>query len=169
MPRTRTSWTQRPAGAGKPKGTLSHKRREVKEFFEKFFDSKEYQDNLKSRILRGKAQAIETLGYYYVCGKPKERVQIDDPHGLLSNHDAIAEAIIVRITSLATARSAQAGNPTDVTPGATGTVLLVEGTGQAEPITTGGDVDDVAVTVREGVRENEDRSRNDQDMGGPGV
>ncbi len=45
---------------------------EIKEFFRALFESEEYQDSLKKRILAGKAVPIESLGLQYLYGKPKQ-------------------------------------------------------------------------------------------------
>jgi len=168
MARSSTTFTKRPANAGKKKGDIGGKSKEIKKFFADFISGKEYRENIKQRILKGRAPHIETLAFHYTCGKPAERVQIDDPNGLLNDHDAIAESLIVRITSIVASRSAQARNPTDVTPGTASDVLLVEGTSQAEPITAGGIVDDVADTCRSGMGKDTHGSGDDQDVGGTG-
>ena len=64
---------------GRKKGTPNRITREVKEFLKEFVNSSEYQANLKTRILSGKALPIEQLGIFYAAGKPKEQVQVDSP------------------------------------------------------------------------------------------
>ena len=51
----------------------------LKEFFRRFMESDEYQENIKERILEGKATGIEQTGLYYTAGKPKEEVKVDSP------------------------------------------------------------------------------------------
>ncbi len=49
--------------------------REIKEFFRALFESELYQESLKKRILAGKAMPIESLGFQYLYGRPKQFVE----------------------------------------------------------------------------------------------
>jgi hypothetical protein len=65
-------------GGGRPKGAPNKATREIKEFGEQFFTSKEYRDSLRKRVLAGKAQAVEIHLMNLTYGKPKEQVEVSD-------------------------------------------------------------------------------------------
>jgi hypothetical protein len=122
MGRSRTTWVRRPPNAGKKKGTTNRATREIKHFFRSFFDSPEYRDSLKTRILKGKAMPIEQLGYYYVYGKPKERVQLLEAEEEALTRDDLIVALTARFARLANAHIREQGAPQDQL----GTLLVVE-------------------------------------------
>ncbi len=62
-------------GSGRKKGMPNRATREIKEFFRALFESEEYQDGLKKRILAGKAMPIESLGFQYLYGRPKQVIE----------------------------------------------------------------------------------------------
>jgi hypothetical protein len=80
--------TKRPSGrpfqkghkklGGRKRGTPNKATRDVKEFFAEFMSSPEYQDNIRQRILAGRAVPIEQVGLYYTAGKPTEKVAVED-------------------------------------------------------------------------------------------
>lgn len=49
---------------------------ELQTFWDGFFSSKEYRDNLKDRILDGKAAHMEVLLHHMTYGKPKETLAL---------------------------------------------------------------------------------------------
>lgn len=67
----------RPQNAGRRAGTPNKLTVEIKEFFREFMNSEEYRENLKKRLLDGRAPRIEQLGLYWLGGKPKEAVDIN--------------------------------------------------------------------------------------------
>jgi hypothetical protein len=77
MPRN-TSGLKRTAGPGRPKGLPNKATREIKEFGEKLFKSKEYRESITKRIIEGKAQPVEIHLMNLTFGKPKEQVEISD-------------------------------------------------------------------------------------------
>lgn len=144
MPRSSTTWTARPPNSGKKKGKPSKKQLEIKGFFEEFFATKDYRDRLKERINKGKAMPIEALGYYYVYGKPKERVQLLGSAGEEMTHDDLITALVARFTRLASTRHIGEGTPQDAAETIGGTVLELERSGTTESTPAGGDVDGLA-------------------------
>ena len=62
---------------GRPKGLQNKATREIKEFWGKFFESAEYRDNAKRRILKGKAPHLEKELLHYVYGVPRETLKIE--------------------------------------------------------------------------------------------
>lgn len=77
MPRN-TSGLKRSAGPGRPKGLPNKATRQIKEFGEKLFKSREYRDSITKRILDGRAPAVEIHLMNLTFGKPKEQVEISD-------------------------------------------------------------------------------------------
>lgn len=77
MPRN-TAGLKRTAGPGRPKGLPNKATRQIKEFGERLFKSKEYQESIKARILEGKAPAVEIHLMNLTFGKPKEQIEIND-------------------------------------------------------------------------------------------
>lgn len=49
---------------------------ELQLFWDQFFQSQEYRENLISRILKGKAAHMELLLHHMVYGKPKETLAL---------------------------------------------------------------------------------------------
>jgi hypothetical protein len=133
MARSSTTWTTRPTNAGKPRGT-NKATREIKDFFRSFFDSREYRDSLKTRILKGKAMPIEQLGYYYVYGKPKERVELHGAEEEALTGDDLIAALVVRLTRLATDRPLDSGAPQAQPAITEGPVLVVGSTSESVPM-----------------------------------
>lgn len=64
-------------GPGRPKGATNKATREIKAFAQGFLGSKEYRDNAKRRVLRGRAPHLETLLMHYAYGKPKETIAVE--------------------------------------------------------------------------------------------
>ena len=62
---------------GRKRGTPNKATRDVKDFFAEFMNSPEYQDNIRQRILAGRAVPIEQTGLYYTAGKPTEKVAVE--------------------------------------------------------------------------------------------
>ena len=52
---------------------------ELQLFWDEFFMSEEYRENLKDRICRGKAAHMELLLHHMVYGKPKETLALQAP------------------------------------------------------------------------------------------
>jgi hypothetical protein len=49
---------------------------ELREFWDKFFTSEEYRENLKQRILDGQAQNVEILFHHLCYGRPRETLDV---------------------------------------------------------------------------------------------
>lgn len=52
---------------------------ELQLFWDQFFMSVDYRENLKQRILKGKAAHMEILLHHMVYGKPKETLALQAP------------------------------------------------------------------------------------------
>ena len=52
---------------------------ELQLFWDQFFMSADYRENLKNRILKGKAAHMEILLHHMVYGKPKETLALQAP------------------------------------------------------------------------------------------
>jgi len=53
--------------------------KEVQLFWDRFFTSETYRENVKERILNGKAPHMEVLGHHMTYGKPKETLAFEAP------------------------------------------------------------------------------------------
>lgn len=74
----------KPKTGGRQKGTPNRASAEVKMFWGSFFESDGYRENLKGRILRGKAPEMEKYLLQLIYGKPREAVGsygLDDDRG----------------------------------------------------------------------------------------
>ena len=146
MARNSSTWTRetRPRSPGRTRARPRKATLEIKDFYSKFFNSTEYRDSLKQRILKGKAMPIETLGYYYLYGKPKERVQLLNGQGEDLRYDDLLNAIAIRITRLATSRHLGPGTPSPEAGATGGPVLELVRTSETEPASANGHVDGLA-------------------------
>lgn len=128
----------RPANAGRRKGSQNKATKDIKEWFGKFFSSQEYRDNVKARILKGKAPHVETLGYYYLYGKPKERLQLLNGAGQELTHDDLLNTLTVRITRFIASRTTPLGvDPPEQGP-VVDAVVQLESPSEAEPTDSNG-------------------------------
>ena len=69
------------AGPGRPKGSENKATKELKEFWGKWFKSKEYQVNAQQRILDGKAPHLEGYLMSKIHGKPTEHIEVTGKDG----------------------------------------------------------------------------------------
>jgi hypothetical protein len=63
-------------GLGRPKGAINIATRELKEFWHRFFSSREYRESAKSRILSGSAPHLEGYLFNRIYGKPTETLKL---------------------------------------------------------------------------------------------
>lgn len=73
MPRN-TSGLRR-GGPGRPKGVPNRATREFKAFWRCWMDSADYRENVKRRILLGRAPHLESYIAQMVYGRPKDVVE----------------------------------------------------------------------------------------------
>lgn len=71
-----------PPGPGRPKGSLNKGTKEAKRFFKELYTSEEYRASARRRIIAGKAQHLEKLGWEYYAGRPKLQLEHDVTSGL---------------------------------------------------------------------------------------
>jgi hypothetical protein len=71
----------RPKGAGRKKGSRNKATVEFVEFLRGVFESEDYREALKDRLIRGKASKCEELCLHYVHGKPKETHEVTGKDG----------------------------------------------------------------------------------------
>jgi hypothetical protein len=62
---------------GRPKGIRNKSTLSVGEFFRGVFESDDYRQRVTKRLIDGKAPHLETIGFYYAYGKPKETLDIN--------------------------------------------------------------------------------------------
>lgn len=62
-------------GPGRPRGLPNRATREFKELWASWLESDEYRENLKRRILLGRAPHMESYLAQLVFGKPKDIVE----------------------------------------------------------------------------------------------
>ena len=63
---------------GRQLGTPNRATTEFKEFWQQFFESYEYRENLKARLLAGKADHMERYTTELLYGKPKQDISVED-------------------------------------------------------------------------------------------
>ena len=61
---------------GRQRGTPNRATVEIKQFAAALFEDPDYQDNLKRRIMSGKAPHMEVLLAHYRYGKPKTELDL---------------------------------------------------------------------------------------------
>lgn len=62
---------------GRELGTPNRATAEFKEFWQEFFESEEYRQNLKQRLLDGKADHMERYAAELLYGRPKMEIAVD--------------------------------------------------------------------------------------------
>lgn len=73
--------TPKPPTSGRRAGTPNKATGEFKQFLRGIFESQEYRDKVKDRILKGKAPDLEKYMLQLLYGKPPESVQVSNPDG----------------------------------------------------------------------------------------
>lgn len=61
--------------AGKPKGALAHRTREVQTVAYRLVNDPKYRKRLRERLREGTAGQMELTLWYYAFGKPKETIE----------------------------------------------------------------------------------------------
>lgn len=84
-----------PGGPGRPKGLPNKATREHKAFFRGILESDAYRAAFTKRVIHGDP-ALEQMMHYYVLGKPKDTVSIEQAPPLLVI-DELSEADIAII------------------------------------------------------------------------
>ncbi|UVT20047.1 MAG: hypothetical protein H8K03_20085 [Nitrospira sp.] len=63
---------------GRQMGTPNQATVEFKEFWQQFFESEEYRENLKTRLLAGKADHMERYAAELLYGRPRQEISVED-------------------------------------------------------------------------------------------
>jgi len=66
---------------GKPKGAVSKRSREIREFARKTLEAPAYVASVDRRLLRVTAPHMETLLHHYADGKPPDKVEMSGEDG----------------------------------------------------------------------------------------
>jgi len=74
----------KPKGSGRPPGGKNKVTLAAKDFAQELLDDKEYRDNLKERILSGRAANIEMYMWNRCVGKPVETLEVRAAEPLFS-------------------------------------------------------------------------------------
>lgn len=84
--------------AGRRPGIPNRATLEAKAFFAHLLTDEVYTKNLLKRLRDGTcAPAVETMAFYFVCGKPKERIEFGADKTLA---DLVKEAVLLRAADL---------------------------------------------------------------------
>lgn len=75
MGRSRTSFGT--GNPGRPRGAQNKATRALKEFWQEFFDSPGYRENLIHRFLKGDAPHMEKELHHYCYGKPRDTIKVE--------------------------------------------------------------------------------------------
>jgi hypothetical protein len=74
--------TGREKTGGRKAGTPNRATAEFKEFWQEFFESEIYRDNLKERVLAGKADHMEKYAAELLHGRPRQELDITKNEGV---------------------------------------------------------------------------------------
>ncbi len=66
---------------GRQMGTPNQATAEFKEFWQQFFESEEYRENLKTRLLAGRADHMERYAAELLYGRPRQEIGIRGQDG----------------------------------------------------------------------------------------
>lgn len=81
--------------AGRVKGTPNKRTADIREYCVKFATDPEYRENVRTRIMRGKAPHIEQLIWRYAFGDPKQSITLSGPDGGPVSVEAQILAVVV--------------------------------------------------------------------------
>ena len=82
----------RRGGPGRPKGVANRVTRQVREVALNLVTNPQYLAGVRKRRASGRAETLETVIWYYACGKPRETVVLNiNPRKLLAELLGIAE------------------------------------------------------------------------------
>ena len=154
-------------GPGRPKGSIDKAVLEIRKFSQKLFGGlfrdKKFKAALRDRIMRGKeSPQVMALLLAYGFGRPPEQLIVSNPDGSALDGAARREELIDRLCNrfapIVVSGSAEAGVQAPHDGGTGGPVLELEGHCEAEPAASSRELDNVADSGRERIRENTDGS-----------
>ena len=100
---------QRGGRPGRKKGVPNKRNLEIQEVARRLLEDRDYQAQLKVRLISGKAPVIEQMLYWYAYGKPIDRIQLIGPmvtevHRLADLYGMTPEDVIAEAEAIAHGR-----------------------------------------------------------------